>query len=166
MSTLTPKQGRFVAEYLVDLNATQAAIRAGFSEKTAAEQGHQLLQKTSVAEAIAVAMAERGQRTKVTADRTLLELERLAMVDVSEFASVKSPADLAAMPADRRRAVVGWSWDKRGNFVLRFAKAEALALLGRHHRLFTEVVEVKGLDGLAQRLAKARLRIAAGKEVA
>ena len=51
---LTAKQERFVAEYLIDLNATQAAIRAGYSEKTADQYGHQLLKKTSVAAAIAV----------------------------------------------------------------------------------------------------------------
>lgn len=52
MSKLTDKQERFTQEYLIDLNATQAAIRAGYSEKTAMEQGHQLLQKTSVSERI------------------------------------------------------------------------------------------------------------------
>ena len=57
---LTDKQKRFVEEYLVDLNATQAAIRAGYSEKTAEQQAYQLLQKTSVSEAIAAAQAAAG----------------------------------------------------------------------------------------------------------
>lgn len=60
MANLTPKQQRFVEEYLIDLNATQSAIRAGYSEKTADSIGLQLLRKTQVAEAIAGAKAERS----------------------------------------------------------------------------------------------------------
>lgn len=66
---LTDKQAAFVAEYLVDLNATQAAIRAGYSERTAYRIGAELLQKTSVAEAIAAGQAKRAQRVEITARR-------------------------------------------------------------------------------------------------
>ena len=68
---LTAKQSRFVEEYLVDLNATQAAARAGYSAKTAEQQGYQLLQKTSVQQAIAEAMSKRSERTEITADQVL-----------------------------------------------------------------------------------------------
>jgi phage terminase small subunit len=68
---LTPKQGHFVEEYLIDLNATQAAIRAGYSEKTAEQQGHQLLKKTLVSNAIAEAQVERSARTSITQDYVL-----------------------------------------------------------------------------------------------
>ena len=68
MAKLTPKQEMFVKEYLVDLNATQAAIRAGYSQAAAMEQGYQLL-KTSVQTALQVAMNARSQRTEITADR-------------------------------------------------------------------------------------------------
>lgn len=68
MAKLTDKQKRFVEEYLIDLNATQAAIRAGYSPKRASEQGHQLLQKTTVSEAISKAMAERSRRTGISQD--------------------------------------------------------------------------------------------------
>ena len=68
MAKLTPKQQRFVDEYLIDLNATQAAIRAGYSPKTAEQQGFQLLKKTSVSEAIEQAQQERQKRTMVTQD--------------------------------------------------------------------------------------------------
>ena len=61
MANLTPKQQRFVEEYLIDLNATQAAIRAGYSEKTADSIGLQLLRKTQVAEAIAGAQEVRSR---------------------------------------------------------------------------------------------------------
>ena len=68
MAKLTPKQQRFVDEYLIDLNATQAAIRAGYSLKTAEQQGFQLLKKTSVSEAIEQSQQERQKRTLVTQD--------------------------------------------------------------------------------------------------
>ena len=68
MAKLTPKQQRFVDEYLIDLNATQAAIRSGYSPKTAEQQGFQLLKKTSVSEAIEQAQQERQKRTLVTQD--------------------------------------------------------------------------------------------------
>lgn len=65
---LTPKQQRFVEEYLIDLNATQAAIRAGYSERTAEQQGYQLLQKTSVLKAIEEAKNQVSKRTELTVD--------------------------------------------------------------------------------------------------
>ncbi len=71
---MKPKQQRFVEEYMVDLNATQAAVRAGYSKNTAAEQGHQLLQKTSIIEAVQVAQAEISRRTEVTVDGVITGL--------------------------------------------------------------------------------------------
>ena len=71
MKKLTAMQRLFVAEYLVDLNATQAAIRAGYSKKSAYRIGADLLHKTSVAEAIAAAMKEREKRTNITQARVL-----------------------------------------------------------------------------------------------
>jgi phage terminase small subunit len=79
---LTPKQEMFVAEYLIDLNATQAAKRAGYSEKTAEQYGHQLLKKTLVADAIAEAQAKRAGRTEITQDRVLAELAKLGFYDI------------------------------------------------------------------------------------
>ena len=66
--TMTPRQKRFVEEYLVDLNATQAAIRAGYSKRTAEQQGHQLLKKTSVSRAIQTGCVKRAERTKLSQD--------------------------------------------------------------------------------------------------
>lgn len=74
---LTPKQERFVAEYLVDLNATQAAIRAGYSEKTADRIGPELLGKTCVAAAIQSAMAERAAKIKRSAEDVLNDIRSL-----------------------------------------------------------------------------------------
>ena len=69
--SLTPKQERFVAEYLVDLNATQAAIRAGYSEKTAQMIGSENLAKPLIAAAVAAAVAKRSERTEITQDYVL-----------------------------------------------------------------------------------------------
>ena len=68
MAKLTPKQQRFVDEYLIDLNATQAAIRAGYSEKTAQEQSSRMLSNVIVSDAIRQAQQERQKRTLVTQD--------------------------------------------------------------------------------------------------
>lgn len=82
---LTDKQQRFVEEYLLDLNATQAAIRAGYSEDTAQQQGYQLLQKTSVHDAIAEAMAARSEHVQIIADEVLRELKDIATTDANEL---------------------------------------------------------------------------------
>ena len=74
---MTPKQQRFVAEYLIDLNATQAAIRAGYSVKTAEQQGHQLLKKTSVQQAVSAAQEARSEETGTTAAWVLEELKKV-----------------------------------------------------------------------------------------
>lgn len=71
---LTPKQAAFVQEYLLDLNATQAAIRAGYSRKRASETAYQLLQKTTVSEAIQKAQSERAKRVTRQADDVLRDI--------------------------------------------------------------------------------------------
>jgi hypothetical protein len=75
---MTPRQKRFLDEYLVDLNATQAAVRAGYSARTANEQGARLLAKASVAEAVQSAQAARSERLQITQDDVLRGLHREA----------------------------------------------------------------------------------------
>ncbi len=82
---LTPKQAAFVQEYLVDLNATQAAIRAGYSKRTARAIGAENLTKPDIAVAIATAKIERSKRTEITADRVLEELARVGFADVRDL---------------------------------------------------------------------------------
>ena len=82
---LTPKQQRFVDEYLVDLNATDAARRAGYSENTARQTGAENLSKPDIARAIQVAQAERSKSTGLTAERVVQELGRLALADVRKL---------------------------------------------------------------------------------
>lgn len=81
---LTPKQERFVQEYLVDLNATQAAIRAGYSQKTADRIGPELLGKTCVSQAIQTALKKRQERTEITQDYVLAKLKEIADKSASD----------------------------------------------------------------------------------
>ncbi len=78
---LNPRQERFVAEYLVDLNATQAAIRAGYSPKTAGSQGFDLLKKPEVMLALQKAQAKALTKAELSAERTLEEIRRIAFFD-------------------------------------------------------------------------------------
>lgn len=93
---MTPKQQLFVEEYLVDLNASAAARRAGYSAKTAEWQGPQLLGKTHVAAAVAAAKAKRSEQTGVTVARVLEDLQRLqrAAEDVGEFGPAVKATEL------------------------------------------------------------------------
>ena len=75
---LTPKQERFVQEYLVDLNATQAAIRAGYSKKTADRQGHRLLKKAEIAAAVEKGREKAKERTELTVDEVIGDLREVA----------------------------------------------------------------------------------------
>ena len=88
--SLTEKQQRFVDEYLVDLNATQAAIRAGYSPHTANEQGAQLLAKLSVQHAVREARSAQQNRTAITADTVLMEIANIALADARELVEVKT----------------------------------------------------------------------------
>ncbi len=87
MKKLTLKQMRFVDEILADpsLNATNAAKKAGYSEKSAAKIGHQLLEKTRIKAAIKEAMDRRSKRTEITQDMVLREFARIAFVDPRKF---------------------------------------------------------------------------------
>lgn len=82
---MTPKQAAFVREYLIDLNATQAAIRAGYSVRTAKSIGQENLTKPDIATAIAAAKAERSERTRVDADWLLMRLAEEAEADVADI---------------------------------------------------------------------------------
>lgn len=84
---LTPKQEAFVKEYLTDLNATQAAIRAGYSARTANEQGARLLANVSVAAAVAAAKEARSERVDITADMVLQRWWELATADPNAIVS-------------------------------------------------------------------------------
>lgn len=138
MPKLTDKQTAFVREYLVDLNATQAAIRAGYSERTASRIGPQLLGKTCVREAIEKAQAKRARRVEVTQDYVLSNL-----VEVVERTMQRAPVlDRKGEQVTDEEGRAVWTFDAKG-------ANRALELLGKHLGIFTDKVkaEVSGPDG-------------------
>jgi phage terminase small subunit len=155
---LTPKQAAFVENYLLDLNATQAAIRAGYSKRTANEQATRLLANVSVAAAIEAAKAERSQRTMISADRVLRELARIAFLDVGKaFTEGGGLKPLHEMDEDTRRAIGGLEVSALyadGENIGKLSKIKlsdklrALELLGRHIGLFDQKVTINGGDPL------------------
>lgn len=105
---LTKRQECFVAEYLIDLNATQAAIRAGYSPKRANAMGHENLTKPDITAAVQAAMAARSQRTEITADRVLQEYAKLAFLDPRRFYDADgSLIPVQRLPADVAAALAG-----------------------------------------------------------
>lgn len=149
---MTPKQQRFIEEYLVDLNATQAAIRAGYSARTANEQAARLLAKASVSAAIKQAMDRRSVRTEITQDRVLKEYARLAFSDMRDLMAwgvdgvkLKEHADLTD---DQAAAVAEISETKDGALKMKVHdKKGALDSLARHLGMFTDKTELTGKGG-------------------
>lgn len=156
---LTPKRRRFIAEYLKDLNATKAAIRAGYSAKNADVVGPRLLGKVSVKREVDAALERRAVRTEVKQDDVLREL--LAMADVDPSRAVDPVTGkllpLHEMPADVRRSIasveVFEEWGGRGDErakvgevikVKFWPKDKALELLGKHLKMFTDKVQHEG----------------------
>jgi phage terminase small subunit len=119
---LTAKQQRFVEEYLVDLNATQAAIRAGYSEKTAYSIGQENLNKPEIAAAVEQHMAKRSERTDITADKVLKELAKIGFADIRRAIRWYSNATVAAVDQDIDRQM-----EEEGG--VRFAVANQVELV-------------------------------------
>ena len=147
---MTKKQKRFVEEYLIDLNATQAAIRAGYSPDTAGSIGSENLKKPEIRACIDQAMAERSKRTGINQDRVLQELAKLAFVnagDIIDFdeGMVKEDAsddDLACIQSVRVKTMSGDKGDMIEREVKLCDKKAALELLGKHLGLFKENVNL------------------------
>ena len=146
---LTEKQQRFVDEYLIDLNATQAAIRAGYSVKTANEQGSQNLAKLSIQQAIAEAMAERSKRTGVNQDRVVLELAKIALVKMTDIVdsqgrikSDASPDDLACIESVKYKESESDTGSSVEREVKIASKLKALELLGKHLGMWNDKLDV------------------------
>lgn len=97
---LTPKQERFVQEYLIDLNATQASIRAGYSPRTANEQASRLLANVGVGAAVSKALAERSRRVGVNQDRVMRELGRLLLARMDHVAEWQADGTLRVRPTE------------------------------------------------------------------
>jgi len=142
---LTPKQDRFCREYVIDLNGTQAAIRAGYSPRTADRLAYENLRKPEIQSRVSELAKKVDEKAEVNGERILRELLLMAHFDPSDVANkCSSPAEIALLPEHVRRAIAGWSWDKHGNFILKFHdKLRALELLGKHRALWTERHEHK-----------------------
>ena len=153
MPRLTKKQATFVAEYLVDLNATQAAIRAGYSEKNAAKIAYQLLDKTRVREAIQKAQNERAKRTQITADRVVDELAKIAFSDPRDLMEWGPNGvvlkDSSSLTEEQAASVAEISMGKDGTIRLKkHDKVKALELLGKHTGAWTEKLQAELSGGL------------------
>lgn len=167
---LTDKQKKFVEEYLIDLNATQAAIRAGYSPNYADRKGHELIENNRVSEAIQSAMAKRSARTEITQDMVLNELAKIAFSNGSDFAKVTTKKckrqvwdqesetyvekevdeqfveliDTDKLSPEKKAAIAEISEGKFGISVKSCDKVKALELLGKHLGMFKDKVEVNG----------------------
>lgn len=146
---LTKKQKRFIDEYLIDLNATQAAIRAGYSPGTAQQIGSENLSKPVIRARLDKAIAERSKRTGVNADRVIMELAKIAFVNAEDVidmdtATVKAgalPEDTAAIQSVKLKT---FGEDGIEREIKMADKLKALELLGKHLGMFTEKVNLAG----------------------
>jgi phage terminase small subunit len=168
---LTPKQRAFVREYLIDLNATQAAIRAGYSEKTAYSIGQENLKKPDIAAAIEAAMKNRADRLDITADRVLKELAKIGFSDIrkaikwrghlvseednpegGDIAVIKTVVtnhveliDSDKLDDDTAAAVSEISQNQSGGIKLKLHdKRAALVDIGKHLGMFKDRLELSG----------------------
>jgi phage terminase small subunit len=171
---LTPKQRAFVREYLIDLNATQAAIRAGYSEDTARAIGSENLTKPNIAAAIEAAMKLRAERTDITADRVLKELAKIGFSDIRKAVRWQSAlvtgednpdgGDIAVVKTivtnnvqmvasdeiddETAAAIAEVSQNQGGGLKIKLHdKRAALVDIGKHLGMFRDKVEVTGKDG-------------------
>lgn len=166
---LNAKQRRFVEEYLVDLNATQAAIRAGYSAKRADAIGYENLRKPEIAKAVEVAQSERSARTEITQDMVLQELAKIGFADIRKVVRWGSTTmvptindageevmeachGLALVGADEidddtAAAISEISEGREGLKVKLHDKKSALVDIGRHLGMFKDRVEHSGPNG-------------------
>lgn len=164
MSTeLTAKQQRFVDEYLVDLNATQAAIRAGYSEKTARSTGSENLTKPNIQAAITEGRRKQSKRTEITADRVLAELALLGFANMEDYIRIDNDGDpyinLSELTREQAAAISEVAVDDytegRGKNARDVRKVRikfhdkkgALVEIGKHLGMFVERHELTGKDG-------------------
>ena len=147
---MTKKQKLFVEEYLIDLNATQAAIRAGYSPDTAKEIGCENLTKPNIRACLDREMAERTKRTGVNADRVVQELAKIAFVNAVDVidpktATVKEDALSEDTAAIQSVKVKTFGDDGLEREIKMADKLKALELLGKHMGMFKDKVELSGV---------------------
>jgi len=158
---LTEKQIRFCQEYIIDLNGTQSAIRAGYSEDTAASIASENLTKPNIQEYVQQLLDERAVRTKATADFVISEIYYLISFDPNiVYDENNRLKDIASIPKEARKAIasieVFEEYQGRGEnreligFTKKIKfwdKTKVIELLSKHHKLLTEKAEVSGPGG-------------------
>ncbi len=153
----TSRQRRFIEEYLVDLNATQAALRAGYSKKGASVQGCQLLANPKIAAALDKARAKLSDRTEITQERIVREYGRIAFAWITDYSSwtnegvvIKNSDELSPeLKSAVAEVIHTQSRDRSGVRLKMHDKMGALDSLGKHLGMFTEKREIKfNLDNL------------------
>jgi phage terminase small subunit len=172
MAKLTPKRERFCREYLIDLNAKNAAIRAGYSPKSAQEEGSRLLSDVKVMELLAKLGLKQADRLDLKADKVLRAIEQIAYSDVRgmfDGTSLKAPHE---WDDDTAAAVAGMDIVTKNlgegeiEYVAKIKRSDrlkALDMLARHHSLYHDKLEVEVTGNIAERLARAKsaVRVAA-----
>lgn len=156
---LTPKQEQFCKEYIIDFNATRAAITAGYSEKTATVIANQNLTKLYIQEYIQKLMKKREERTEITGDMVVRELAKTAFMKESDFyhdsGDVKK---LSELDDDQKASLASYGFKSvhigDGEYIevpvfKAQDKTKALELLGRHFGLFNDKLKVEGEFNLA-----------------
>lgn len=161
MAKESAKAAKFVTEYLVDLNATQAAIRAGYAKDSAGVAGSRLLKSAKVKAAVDAAISERAKRTEITADRVLQELWRIATSDIAKaFDGSGNLLPVHQMAPEARAALAGVETEElldgqgeerkavgQSRKVKHWDKVKALELVGKHLGMWKDKVEVSGEAG-------------------
>lgn len=157
---LTPKQMRFVDEWLIDFNGKQAAIRAGYSARTAEATAARLLRNVKVQAEISRRQKDLQRRTEVTQERVIMELARVAFADATDYVQVETRTvekddgtevsyqtvtltETAELSADQRAAIAGIKQGATGIEIKLCDKLKALELLGRHIGMFNDKLDIK-----------------------
>ena len=153
---LTPKQSRFIDEYLIDLNGTQAAIRAGYSVKVAREQAKENLTKPYIKDEVDKQIKDRQNRTQVTQDMVIEELKKVGFSDITNYIKYNKEGIeiIGTSSIDKEYTSVISSASetitKDGKRSLQFKlhdKIKSLELLGRHLAMFTDKHDLSSKDG-------------------
>lgn len=165
---LNEKQKRFADEFLIDLNATQAAIRAGYAKASAHSQASDLLKNPKVVAYLATKRERLQGKLEVTQERVLQELARIAFFDSGNlFDDAGEPIPLSSMDEDTRRAIVGVELVTKGNDAMGYGEVQKIRLadkkgaldsLSRHLGLFNDKLDLNVNKELADRIAEARAR--------
>ena len=179
---LTDKQKRFCEEYLIDLNATQAAIRAGYSTKTAEQTASRLLRNVKVQEYIAKRQKELSRSTEITQERVIKELALIAFSNNADYAHVvekkmqveaggalvdvldkdgkpvmyrtEEPVLTEELTEEQKRALAVIKKGRDGLEVKSCDKVKALELLGKHLGIFTDKIEANVNDTTRSELSE------------